>query len=211
MTDNFKKIIIVSTVIFVTLFFLGTGIVFFPKEKDEDIPSQNNKQEEEQQQQQQLKNSIKTELTEKEKIKMLAENFVVIYYSYTWGEFSNIETQYDYMSEKMKNEEKNKVEQIKQETKNQPRKYFSARAKLISSAVLSYGENEAEIAVDLNVTNFAGAIIQREIMVWVDEKGDPYVRDVNNLITSSENKKIKINFIKDNDKLKVDKIEDIEE
>ena len=206
MSSNFKKAIVFVTAVLIVLFSFWVSTKFFLKERNEDIPVQNNKQEE-----RKPENSVKTELTEKEKIKMLAENFAVIYYSYTWGEFSNIETQYDYMSEKMKNEEKNKVEQIKQETKNQPRKYFSARAKLISSAVLSYGENKAETAVDLNVTNFAGAIIQRKTMVWVDEKGNPYVRDVNNLITSSENKKIKINFIKDNDKWKVDKIEDIEE
>ncbi len=211
MPSSFKKFIIIVIAIFVILLFLGAGLVFFLKERDENVSDQSNKQEE-----QQSKNSEKTELikkeelTEKEKLKIFAENFVVIYYSYTWGNFSNIEMQYDYMSEKMKNEEKNKVEQLKQKTKNQPRKYFSARAKLIDAAFLSYDENRAEMTVDLNITNFAGAIIERKTMIWVNEKGDYYTGDVKDLIINLENKKIKINFIKVNDKWKVDEIKDVE-
>lgn len=211
MPSSFKKFIIVVIAIFVILLFLGAGLVFFLKERDENVSDQSNKQEE-----QQSKNSEKTELikkeelTEKEKLKIFAENFVVIHYSYTWGNFSNIEMQYDYMSEKMKNEEKDKVEQLKQKTENQPREYFSARAKLIDSAFLSYDENKAEMTVDLNITNFAGAIIERKTMIWVNEKGDYYTGDVNDLIINLENKKIKINFIKVNDKWKVDEIKDVE-
>ena len=211
MPSSFKKFIIVVIAIFVILLFLGAGLVFFLKERDENVSDQSNKQEE-----QQSKNSEKTELikkeelTEKEKLKIFAENFVVIYCSYTWGNFSNIEMQYDYMSEKMGNKEKDKVEQLKQKTENQPREYFSARAKLIDSAFLSYDENRAEMTVDLNITNFAGAIIERKTMIWVNEKGDYYTGDVNDLIINLENKKIKINFIKVNDKWKVDEIKDVE-
>jgi hypothetical protein len=213
MASNFKKIIIIIAVIFIILLFFGAGIGFFLKERDEDISDQNNKQEEQQRPENSKKTELikKEELTKEERLRIFSENFAVIYYSYTWGNFSNIETQYDYMSEKMKNEEKNRVEQMKQKIESQPRKYSSARAKLINSEVLLYGENEAEIIVNLNITNFAGAIIQKKTMTWVDEKGDPYIGDINNLIISSKNKKIKINFIKVNDKWKVDEIEDVKE
>ena len=212
MSSNLKKIIIIAAVIFSILLSFLTGIVFFLKKENKDIPSQNNEQEE-----QRSKNSEKTELTkkeeltEKEKTKIFAENFAMIYYSYTWGNFSNIESQYHSMAEEMKNKEKNRVERMKKEIEDQPRKYFSAKARLTDSTFLLYNGNRAEMIINLNIDNFAGAIIQRETIIWVDEKGDPYIGDVNNLITSSKNKKIKIDFIKINDEWKISGIENIDE
>ena len=189
MSGNLKKIIIAVVVIISILLSFLVGIVFFLKEKNEGIPNQNNKQEE-----QRSKDPEKTELTgkeeltEKEKAKIFAENFAVFYHTYNWGDFSNIESLYDSMTDGMKNKEKNRVERMKKETEAQPRKYFSAKAKLIDSSFLLYNENRAEVIADINIDDFAGAIIQRETILWVDEKGDPYLGEIDDLVISSKNK-----------------------
>lgn len=210
LSSNFKKLIIIIAAVSVVLFFLWIGAKFFLKERSSGTPVKNNKRMEKEIKKE-PENFAETEATEKEKIKIFAENFAVIYYSYVWGDLSNIETQYEYMSEKMKTEEKNKVEQIKQATGNQPRKYLSARAKLTDSAILSYNENTAEVAIGLDITNFAGAIVQKKIMTWVDERGNSFMGNTADLITGSEIKKIRINLIRADDGWKVNEIENIKE
>ena len=182
------------------LLFMLVGLLFFRKDDKEisnpNLVPANNKQAEEP--------DKKYELTEEEKVKIFAENFVTTYYSYTWGNFSNVESQYYYMTDEMKSREKEKVEKMKKEIESQPRKYFTARAKLLNSEFTSYEETIAGINISLKINNFAGAIVQRDTMVWVDENGDYYEGNTDDLIIDSIEKNIQINLIKIGEEWKVD-------
>jgi len=204
MTIGFKKIIIIISIVFAVLLSLAASVVFFPKERNKNILNQGNQQEE-----RQLENSDKkTELTDEEKVKAIAENFTMIYYSYTLWNFSNIESQYYYMTDEMKNREENRVTEMKKEIENQPQKYFTARAKLTDSNFVYYEEEKAAINIDLSIDNFAGAIAQRDTMVLVDEKGDRYAGDIKDLIMNTTNKNIEINLVKIGNEWKIDEIKE---
>ena len=181
------------------LLFMLVGLSFFRK-GDDKIPAPNpinNKQ---------IENpNKKQELTEEEKAKIFAENFTATYYSYTWGNFSNVESQYYYMTEEMKNREKEKVEKMKKEIESQPRRYFTARARLLNSEFASYEKTKASLNINLSIDNFAGAIVQRDTMVWVDENGDYYEGDIDDLIINSVEKNVEVNLVKIGEEWKVDK------
>ena len=203
------KLYLAKIVAFITLLILLAGFVFFRKDENEPELSQSELE------RQQLIESVKEqrknkelpkEDKEKNKIKAMAGNFASIYYSYSWGNFSNIKSQYGYMTDEMKNREKNKVEQMKKEIENQPQKYFTARAKLTDSTFISYSETKASLKINLSIDNFAGAIVQRDTMVWVDERGDYYEGDAKNLIVNTVDKNVEIILIKIDDEWKVDEI-----
>ncbi len=189
-------------IIIVILALLLIGLVFFRKEKGNNVPERANnggipKIEE---------NNKKTEPTEEEKVKTMAETFASIYYSYSRGNFSNVESIYPQMTEEMQKREKDKVKQMKEEIKNQPQKYFTARAKLIDSSFAFYKETSASVKINLNIDNIAGAMAQRDTMVWVDENGNYYSGDIKDLIISTVNKNIEINLVKIGDEWRVDEI-----
>jgi len=207
MTSNSKKItLLVVIVVFVALIFL-IGAIFFGKDKKdtEVINNQNNQQEE----QEVLNKDTENVITEKQKTKIFAENFTTTYHSYTWGKFSNIESQYYYMTYAMKDRKINKVKQLKEGIVNQPQKYFTVRAKLIDSNFISYKETEAILEMNLRINSYAGAMVERDTMIWVDEKGDYYGGDLNELIVNTNEKKIRIEMFKFDGEWKVDKIEEI--
>jgi len=206
MTSGFKKSIIIIFIVFAVLLSLAASVVFFPKERSEKTPNQDN-----QQKKQQSENSNKKEeLTEEERVKATAESFTITYYSYTWGNFSNIESQYYYMTDEMKNREGGRVIEMKKEIENQPQKYFTASAKMIDSNFIYYEKERAVMNISLSIDNFAGAIAQRDTMVWVDEKGNRYTGDIKDLIVKTSIKKIKIDLVKSNQEWKIDNIEIIE-
>ena len=192
--NNLFKIVMITF-----LLFMLVGLSFFRK-GDDKIPAPNpinNKQ---------IENpNKKQELTEEEKAKIFAENFTATYYSYTWGNFSNVESQYYYMTEEMKNREKEKVEKMKKEIESQPRRYFTARARLLNSEFASYEKTKASLNINLSIDNFAGAIVQRDTMVWVDENGDYYEGDIDDLIINSVEKNVEVNLVKIGEEWKVDK------
>lgn len=206
MKSGVKKIIIVLVVIFASALFLWAGVAFFAK--DNSIPKTADDQQDGQQPGGLDEDS---EITEEAKAKSFAESFVVTYYSYTWGNFSNIESQYYYMADRMKKEEEIKVEKIKEGTKNQPQKYFTARAELLDSNFVSYEETEAILEIDLIINNYAGAMAQKETLVWVDEKGDYYEGDLNDILVSAVEKKVRVEIIKISEDWKINKIEEIKE
>jgi hypothetical protein len=204
MTSDFKKIIIVVAVVFILALSFWMGVVFFAKNNGTTKTADN------QQEKEQINDyNKKLEITEEEKVKTFAENFAMIYYSYTWGNFSNIESQYYYMTDEMKNREKDKVERIKKGTENQSQKYFTVRAKLVDSAFIFYGETKTVLEINLNIDNYAGAIVQRDTMVWVNESGDYYEGDLSDLVISTTEKKINIELIKISDEWKIDEIREI--
>lgn len=203
MTSSLKRIILIISAIFVVIFFLLIASTFL-KKSDKETLNQVDHQEE-----QRVEDAEEKEIIEKENIKSFLEKFVVIYNSYTWGNFSNIESQYNSMSEEMKNKEKKKVERIKKEIENKPQEYFSTKASLIDSEFLLYNENKVEIIINLNIKSFSGAIVQRETIILVDARGNHYMGNFEDLIINSNNKKIKINCDIIDNKCVVDKIENI--
>ena len=201
MTGDFKKIIIVVAVVFTLALSFWMGVVFFAK--DNNNIKENNSELNNQQLIEDIQNE---EITAEQKIKSFAENFTTTYYSYTWGSFSNIESQYYYMTDEMKNREENKVEQIKKDAENQPQKYFTVRAKLADSNFISYKETKAVLKINLNINNYAGAIVQRDTMVWVDKDGNYYEGDLSDLVIDTIEQKINIELIKIGEEWKVDEI-----
>jgi len=202
--NNFKKMATIYTAIFLAVIFL-IGLIFFRKD-DGDI-KENNPEINKQQIVEDVENK---KITEEQKTKSFAENFTTTYHSYTWGNFSNIESQYYYMTDEMKNREINKMEKIKKDLENQSQKYFTVRARLADSNFVSYKEAEAVLEINLNINNYAGAIVQRDTMVWVDEEGNYYEGDLNNLIINTSEKKVKIELVKIDSEWKIDKIKEIE-
>ena len=198
-----KKAIIYTAIFFVVIFLIG--MVFFRKD-DNNIKENNLKLND-----QQLIEKVRDEeITEEEKAKSFAENFAATYYSYAWGNFSNIESQYYYMTDEMKREEESRVGKMREEIKNQPQKYFTARATLVDSDFIVYEKIKAILNINLNIDNYAGAIVQRDTMIWVDEKGDYYEGDLSDLIINAIEKKIKIELVKIGDEWKVNEIKEIE-
>ena len=190
-------------IFFVILFLIG--MIFF--RKDDDNVEENNLKLDNQQLVEDVKDE---EITEKERVRVFAENFTTTYHSYTWGNFSNIESQYYYMTDDMRKREENKIEKMKSKIKNQARKYFTVRAKLIDSEFLYYEKTKASLKIYLSIDGYAGAIVERDTMVWVDEKGDYYGGDSSDLIISAVEKNIEINLVKIGDEWKIDEIEEVE-
>jgi len=204
MSSIVKKILLLVSVVFVFLFLLLIVSPLFLKKNDKEIIVQDNNSQEIKQ----LANLKKEDLMEKEKIVNMLENFLIVYNSYTWGSFSNIESQYNSMSEEMKSNEQQRVEQMKKDIENQPQQYVSARASLIDSKFLLYDENGLEMIVNLNIESYAGAIVQRENMIiWVDSKGVPFDEDKKPFVISSNNKRIKISCIQVDGNWKINKME----
>ena len=197
--NNLFKIIAIAF-----LLFMLVGLVFFRKGGDEVLnpnPAPANDW--------QINNADeKHKLTEEEKVKIFAENFTATYYSYTWGNFSNVELQYYYMTEEMKNREKVKVEKMKREIEGQPQRYFTARAEVLNSEFVLFTNTEADLNIKLNVNNLSGAIVQRDTMVWVDKNGDYYEGNPDKLIVNSVEKNIEIKMIKVGGEWKMDGIGD---
>ena len=204
-----SRFYLTKIVVFFALLILLAGFVFF--RKDESNPELSKSELERQQLienvKEQKKNKELLEMDkEKNEVKIMAENFTIIYYSYAWGNFSNIESQYYYMTDKMKNREKDKVEEMKKEIENQQQKYFTAKAKLTDSDFIFYSETKASLKVNLSIDNFDGAIVQRDTMIWVDENGNYYGGDTKDLIVDTVDKKIDVNLVKIDNEWKVDEI-----
>ena len=194
------------------LLFMLVGLLFFRKGGDEVLnpnpaPADDR----------QINNpDEKHKLTEEEKAKIFAENFVVTYYSYTWGNFSNVESQYYYMTEEMKSREKIKVEKMKREIEGQPQRYFTARARLLGSEITEFVRNEKiSLNISLEIKEFNGAYVMDDDVIeikplttaLIDGNKKIYSGNIEDLIINASKKNIKINLIKIGNKWKVDMIE----
>lgn len=190
---------LIRTIVIVILAFLLIGLVFFGKEKENNIPERENNGNvpniEE--------NNKKTESAEEDKLKTMAENFAVIYYSYSWGNFSNIESLYPQMTDEMQDKEKNGVEKLKKDLENQPKQYITWRAIALGSEFVFKDKDKATIAVYLKISKFAGAIVQKDTMVWVDSQGSEYKGNENDLIFNESNKKFTIKFVRIDNEWKI--------
>jgi len=206
------KFYLVKILIFLLFLILIIGFVFFPKDEyktkplDEKLPTQKKEIYEE---------KIKKQISEEDKIKTIAETFVSIYYSYTWGKFSNIESQYDYMTDEMKNREENKVKKMREEIENQPPKYFSTKAEIISSELTKYQENiKAIVKIQSKIKEINGAFVTNievpeispSTSAMIDSNKNIFTGDIENLILNTIDKSVEITLLKVKENWRVSEI-----
>ena len=205
---NKKSFAILAGVAVIML--LAAGLIFFKKDQGSKVLDENKTE---------IHQTVPPkpeprELSEEEKIKIMAENFAGSYYSYTWGEFGMIEGLYYYMTDGMRGGEEKRVAGLKEELKNQPRRYFMVRAKVINSSFIEYQENKASLDVDLEIKEIDGAFvvdtdvpkIKPNTSALVDRNGNVYNGDMDDLVIRATSKNVKISIIKVSDKWKVNRI-----
>jgi len=195
--------ILIKFVLAIVLFILTIGFVFFRKDeyKTKPLDEQPLIQQEEVQDEKIIK-----ELTEEDRIKTIAETFTSIYYTYSWGNFFNIESLYDYMTDEMASREKDKVEKMKEEIENQPLIYFGVSSFPQNINIIYLDQNRAKIEIEIEQYKVEGASIYIEgILTRVDKFGNKLLVYPNNKRIA--NKKIIMELKKGNNKWKVDKID----
>ena len=188
---------------FILLFIFLIGFTFFRKDEYKSKPPA--KQPLNQQEETVKEEEKEKELTDEDNIKRIAETFASIYYSYTWGNFSNIELLYNYMTEKMKNNEKERIKDIKNKGKDQPTKYYTEEAKIINSAIINHSDNStAKLNIDLEIKKINGAFvtdadvpeIKPHTSAFVDGNGNFYDGNIEDLVVEIIEEKVQIDIIK---------------
>ncbi len=199
------KGILVKIIAVVILFILMIGFVFFRKDEYKTKPSEGQPAI---QQEEVPAEKIIRELTEEDKLKRLAENFVSIYYSYSWGNFSNIESQYSYMSYEMEKKERIKVEQFKKETENQLLTYFGVSSIPQETSIYYIDQSRAEVKIEFEQYEIEGVSIYVDgVLTGVDKLGNassfyPVYRKI-------YNKNVLIELLRENDEWKVNKLDNL--
>ncbi|MFA6097085.1 MAG: hypothetical protein WC788_05650 [Candidatus Paceibacterota bacterium] len=193
---NLRKIAIIAMLVFVLI-----GFTFFRKEKPKDstppdVPV--------------IEDPVVVkpdlEKIEKENLQKQAEQFSWIYYSFSWGKFSNIESLYGEMTDPLREKERSKVESLKNGIKNQPVQYQTQRSAALSSEIVSYDKEKATVDVKLETSYYAGALVQRDTMVWVDTSGKEFKGNEFDLIYFKEQKTIELVLSKIDGKWKIDRV-----
>lgn len=200
MTSDFKKIIIVVAVIFVIALFFWMGVVFFTK--DNSITKTTDNQQEKEQMNDYDK---KPEITEEEKIKTFAENFVEIYNTYMINDFSNMESLKDSMTQELWDEKLQWIEMEKEKIKDKPKQYIIFNTQASKSNIVSFDNGEAVVEIECEQFEIRGASIYiGDVLTNVDEFGEiTLIR----IPRKSETKKVALKLIKKNNEWKVDNIE----
>lgn len=196
--------------IFIILFIFLIGFIFFRKDEYKSKPPA---EQPSSQQEEVIKEEEK--LTDEDNIKRIAETFASIYYSYTWGNFSNIELLYNYMTEEMKNNEKERIKDMKNERKDQLNKYYMEEAKIINSKIINYSDNStAKLNIDLEIKKINGAFvtdadvpeIKPHTSAFIDSNGNFYDGNIEDLVVEIVEIKIQIDLIKIKNDWKVEDI-----
>ncbi len=184
---DLKKIAIIAI-----LGFLLVGFAFFRK----DTPKEDAPKDQPKIQQPKPIEKIDPQIAENEKLRRDGEIFAMMYNSFSWGDFSNIESLYPRMTVEMQISEKGKIEESKKKLEDQPKQYLTWRANLLGSKFISSDKEKATLAVYSEIDKFAGAIVQKDTFVWVDKDGKEYKGDEKDLIVFRENKETLIDFVK---------------
>jgi len=192
MRSGFKKIIIVVVVIFIIALSFWVGVVFFAKNNI------TTKTMDDQQEKQQINDlNKKPEITEKEKTKSFAENFIEVYNTYAIGDFSNIESLKDNILQW--------IEIEKEKTKDSPKRYIVFNTQINKSNIIYFDDSETTIEIEYEQVEIRGASIYIEnILTDVDEFGEIILVQIPR---KSETKKVVVKLIKKDDEWKVDNIE----
>lgn len=194
---DLKKILIIAILVFLLI-----GLMFFRKDKPKedkpaDVPAIENPAPAE-------KPDI--EKITKEKLQYEAESFSSIYYSFSWGKLSNVESLYGKMTDTFRQNEKSRIDSLKNGIKDQPVQYKTQRSAALNSEITSYGAEGAVVNVNLETSYFAGALVQKDTMVWVDSSGKKYNGNEFDLVYLKDQKTIELSLLKIGDEWKVDKI-----
>ena len=140
---------------------------------------------------------VEVPVSQKDKIYNMAANFATAYYSYSWGSFSNAESQYYLMTEPLKIKEEIRISKLKQQSQSQPHRYFTVRATVTGFSFSSFENEKAKVNMILNIDNIAGEAVQRETMIWVDSEGKQIGdKKWEDLVISSDKKNITLDVIK---------------
>lgn len=208
------KISLIKIILLIIVLIFFVGFIFFGKDKYKPKPLEKQSQIQEETVQEKEEEIIR-ELTEEDKISIFAENFTTIYYSYTWGNFSNIESLYDKMTDEMENRERNRVEQMKKGIENQSQKYFTVRVEVINLKIIDYQENKkATLDIKLKLKDIDGAFvtdvdvpeIRPNTSALIDGNKNVYTGNIEDLVIMTVDKKIEIKLVKENDKWKVARV-----
>ena len=143
---------------------------------------------------------------EKDSLKKQAELFSSVYYSFSWGKFANIESLYGEMTDPLREKERSKVESLKNGMIGKPVQYQTQRSNALGSEIISYDKDRSVIDVKLETSYYAGTLVQKDTMVWVDSKGNEFHGNEFDLIYYKEQKTIELALSKINDRWKIDQI-----
>lgn len=145
-------------------------------------------------------------LSEEEKLKIMALNFIGAYGTYKLGDFFNIEILKDKMTDRLWEEKSQWIEIKKEESKNQPKRYITFSAHSGKADIVSLDSNEAEIMVDYTQTETKGAVVQGEVTIkYVNEFGEEKPAPP----PTETSKKMYLKLVKVNNEWRVDKVEDL--
>jgi len=197
-----KRATIYTTIFFVVIFLVG--MVFF--RKDDNIEENNL----ELNNQQLIEGAENEKITEEEKIESFAENFTTTFYSYTWGNFSNIESLKDNMTQDLWERELQWVEMEKEKIKNRSIIYIGISNIPQKANIIYLTEDKSEIEIECEQYEIEGASIYiNGVLVGIDKFGEksldyPVYKKI-------ENKKITLKLLRENNEWKVDGIREIKD
>jgi len=200
-----KKNNLVKTIIVIFFLFLLLALYYFiTSEKTLEI--KNNRQDF----QEQDASALRSEIFKKNEARLAAENFAVAYYSYTWGDFSNIESQYSAMTEEMKNAEQKRVEEMKEKTETQPLKRITEMASLAENKFVLYEEEKAISEIKLNIVKIP-LIYDKENDEWSDGENiyakEHIEKHLKGITENFPQKTVRINLVKQKGLWKISGIE----
>ena len=196
--NNLAKVVIVICF----LLLLAISYYFIGSEKEPEIKN------DQQDFQEQNVNALRSEIFEKNEARLAAENFAVTYYSYTWGDFSNIESQYSAMTDEMKNAERKKVGEIKEKTESQPSKHITEIASLAENKFILYEEERAISEVRLNIAKIP-LTHNKENDEWSDGENTYAKEDLKKFVENSSQKTVRIDLVKQEDLWKISGMEQL--
>ncbi len=193
---------LIKIIVIVILAALLIGLILLWKEKENnDLERANNndtpKIEE---------NNKKTEPIEEEKLKIFAENFTTIYYSYSWGNFSNIESLKNSMTQRLWDEKSEWINNKKEILEGQPVIYAGVSNIPQKTDLVHIGQSKVKIEIECEQYKIEGASIYiNGILTGVDTSG--IESSVFPIYRKIENKKIRLELLREGNEWKVDKIE----
>jgi len=221
---NKKFLVAAVAFIFVAAIF-AVGMIFFKRENP-NVPVLNQpnrtshfspgKVDNEQSEKKENKKR-RRKVTEKERVKTIAETFVSGYYSYRQGDFSNIESRYYSMTDEMRKREEEKVNKMKEKIVGKPKEYKSVRTTVISSNFIEYDNVKAILKMEIKVDKINGAWVTSDEVpeiypytsALIDSNKKVHVGDIDDLITETINKTVQVALVKVDNKWKVDSIKTV--
>lgn len=193
--NDLSKIILI-----IILLLLFIGLAFFRKNENAPKPPENNPQAD------QLADSGKNkELTEEEKVKMFAKNFVEIYGTYSLGDFSNLESLKDMMSDRLRQEKTEWIYSEKQKLTNKPKVFVSLTTIAKAVKMNFFNGSRAEIEIEYEKTKARGVSIYIDnILTPVNEFGE---KTTDPIPKETEMGLINMKLVKENNEWKIEEID----